>query len=75
VTASVKGESRHERCRYGLLTQAWRIDPATMAEEPAVLPICTFPVPEPCPPALKRQWGGSIDLDRDCAVCPAFQEL
>lgn len=69
------GESRHERCRYGLLTEAWRGDGAPTDWEPTVLPICAFPLPEPCPPALKRQWGGSIDVDRDCAVCPAFKEV
>lgn len=69
------GEDRHQRCRFGLLTEAWYGDGNPEGWEPTVLPICTFKVPEPCPPALLRQWGGSIDLVRDCAVCPAFAEV
>lgn len=69
------GEDRHARCRFGLLTQAWSSDGNDDDWTPAVLPICTFAVPDPCPPALKRQWGGSIELERDCAVCKAFEEV
>lgn len=69
------GESRHERCRFGLLTEAWRGSGDADDWRPSVAAICTFPVPDPCPPALKRQWGGAIDFERDCAVCPAFQEV
>lgn len=69
------GEDRHARCRFGLLTQAWSSDDTDDDWTPAVLPICTFAVPDPCPPALKRQWGGSIELERDCAVCKAFEEV
>ena len=71
-----QGEARHAKCRYGLLTEAWQIPVGSTDLEgtPTVLPICTFPLQEPCPPALKRQWGGSIDL-KDCAVCAAFQEV
>ncbi len=69
------GEDRHARCRYGLLTEAWYGDGTPEDWEPTVSPICTFQVPEPCPPAIKRQWGGSIELARDCAVCPVFAEV
>ncbi|AEI71076.1 hypothetical protein [EBPR siphovirus 2] len=72
------GEDRHARCRYGLLTEAWSAAwPSTETEDwkPGVAAICCFPVPEPCPPAMKRQWGGAIELIRDCAVCPAFAEV
>lgn len=69
------GEDRHARCRFGLLTPAWRGDGAPDGWTPDAKPICTFGLPEPCPPALKRQWGGSIELDRDCAVCKAFEEV
>lgn len=69
------GEDRHARCRFGVLAPAWRGDGAPDDWEPTVKPICNFPVPEPCPPALKRQWGGSIELARDCALCPAFAEV
>ncbi len=69
------GEDRHARCRFGLLTEAWSGDGRPDNWEPGVLPICTFAVPEPCPPALKRIWGGAIELDRDCAVCAAFKEV
>lgn len=69
------GEDRHSRCRYGLLTEAWRGDGTEENWVPGSAPICTFPTPEPCPPAMKRQWGGLIELDRDCAVCPAFADV
>lgn len=69
------GEDRHAQCRWGLLTEAWRGDGAPEDGEPTVAAICTFPVPEPSPPAMKRQWGGSVDLVRDCAVCPAYAPL
>lgn len=69
------GEDRHARCRFGLLMQAWSSDGTDDDWTPAVLPICTFAVPDPCPPALKCQWGGSIELERDCAVCKAFEEV
>lgn len=71
------GEDRHARCRYGLLTPAWRSGADEFNPEwvPSVIPICAYPLPVPCPPAMKRQWGGSIELDRDCAVCQAFKEV
>lgn len=74
------GEDRHALCRWGLLTEAWTGTGESVDDEPpewtpSVMPICTFPVPEPSPPAMKRQWGGSIDLARDCAVCPAYAPL
>lgn len=74
------GEDRHARCRFGLLTEAWSGTGESVDDEPpqwtpGVAAICSFPVPEPCPPAMKRQWGGSIDLAKDCAVCAAYQSL
>jgi hypothetical protein len=69
------GEDRHARCRFGLLTPAWQGDGTADDWTPTAMPICTFPLPEPCPPALKRQWGGAIELARDCALCPAFEEV
>lgn len=69
------GEDRHARCRWGLLTEAWRGDGTAEEWTPSVAASCSFPVPEPCPPAMKRQWGGSIDLAKDCAVCAAYQQL
>lgn len=69
------GEDKHARCRHGLLTEAWRGDGQADGWTPAVIPICTFALPEPCPPALKRLWGGGVDLVRDCAVCLAFREV
>lgn len=69
------GEDRHARCLHGYLTEAWSGNGEVDDWKPGVLPICAFPVPDPCPPAMKRQWGGSIELDRDCAICTAFQEV
>lgn len=69
------GEDRHSHCRYGVLTPAWRGGGDEGDWEPSVMPLCTFALPEPCPPALKRQWGGAISLEHDCAVCQAFQDV
>lgn len=69
------GERRHEQCRFGTLTEAYSIDAITGREQPMVIPLCTFDPPGPVPPALNRAWGGSIEVERDCAVCPAYQRL
>jgi hypothetical protein len=73
------GEQKHERCRFGTLTPGFRVQPTIEdeppIETPMVLPLCTFPAPEPSPPALKRGWGGSVDFEQDCAVCMAFAEV
>ncbi len=68
------GEDRHSTCAYGTLTPAF-IDPASGGPEtPTVLPLCLWS-PEAAPPAVLRAWGGAVELDRDCAVCPAFRAL
>ena len=68
------GELRHERCRYGTLTEAYHIA-ASGKETPMVTPLCTFKPPGPVPPALDRAWGGLIDTSRDCSACPCFSEV
>lgn len=65
------GERRHETCRYGTLTPAWRIEAANGAETATVMPLCTWGLPDPCPPAVKRGWGGAVEFARDCAMCAA----
>ena len=64
------GELRHETCRYGGMTEAFHIS-LDGEETPTVIPICTWRVPEPAPPAIVRHWGGGIEVERDCAVCKA----
>lgn len=74
--AMSSGERRHETCRYGTLTASWVGDGLSGKWEPGVSPMCCWRVPEPCPPAVKRAWGGNIvEFDRDCAVCPAHDPL
>lgn len=63
------GEVRHERCRFARLTEAW------VGGEPMSVPLCTWSLPEPAPPAIKRAWGGRVDPERDCALCLAYAEL
>lgn len=81
-----RGEDRHMRCRYGQLTGAIAIDVEEFRrdqeagrplkwEEGGTLPLCYWKPPEPCPPALKRAWGGLVEFERDCAVCQCFEEL
>ncbi|AFU87547.1 hypothetical protein CcrKarma_gp030 [Caulobacter virus Karma] len=69
------GERKHETCRYGRLTEMWTTNLVTNKETAGVAPLCTFDPPGDLPPALKRVWGGIIDLDRDCAVCLAHREV
>lgn len=71
------GEERHERCRYGELTKAWEHhhDWRGPREKPTVIPLCAWQVPEPCPPAVKRAWGGNAIETKDCEGCPAYDPL
>ena len=67
------GEVRHERCKFGRLTEAYLINPN--GETPSSAPLCTFTPPDPVPPGLTRAWGGIIDVERDCAKCWCFAEV
>lgn len=67
------GEEKHERCRFGSLTPAFVV-PLKGPESPTVTPLCSWR-PGTCPPALDRVWGGAVEPDRDCAVCPVFAEV
>lgn len=73
VTSNL-GERRHETCRFGMLTQAFIVPVEGGRHTPTVIPLCTWR-PEPCPPALTRQWGGAVELDQDCAVCSVHDPL
>lgn len=68
------GEHRHERCRFGMLTPAFRVDALTGRETPDLMPLCHWK-PERAPPAMMRAWGGAIEFARDCAFCPVFEEV
>ena len=82
---AARGEDRHQRCRWGMLTESWSVSVDEMQRaaardssprwKPGVIPLCTFPLSEPVPPMLHRIWSGGIDLRRDCAVCPAYRPL
>lgn len=74
MSAPSFGEVRRERCKFGRLTEAFHIDEHGK-ETPFAAPLCTFSAPDPCPPAMKRAWGGLIEFDRDCAVCFAYAEV
>lgn len=76
------GEERHETCRHGVLTPAFRIDGFTAdrrglapVETPTIMPLCTWKVPVDAPPAVARAWGGAVEFERDCAVCKAHDPL
>jgi hypothetical protein len=71
----VIGEMRHERCRFGSLTQAWSgSDLQNM--KPGVEPLCGYMPEGPLPPPLKRAWGGTIvDPEQDCRICERYTEL
>lgn len=60
----MNGELRHETCRFGRLTEAWT------GAGPSVVPLCTWAIPDPAPPALLRSWGGRVEPvtpeDGDC---------
>lgn len=76
TTAATKvsfGERRHELCRFGRLTEAYEIEGGK--ETAGTAPLCTFPTPDQCPPAMTRAWSGLIDVERDCALCFAFKEI
>ena len=63
------GEHRHETCRFGRLTEAWT------ASGPTVVPLCTWNLPDPAPPALLRAWGGRVEPERDCVGCSAHRAV
>jgi hypothetical protein len=67
------GEDRHARCIHGDLTEAWGVTD-TGVETPFVSPLCRYPT-DTLPPAAARAWGGLVEFDRDCAVCPCYTEL
>lgn len=73
TTPAHYGERKHETCRFGRLTEAWRGDGDPERMVPTVLPLCTWKAPEPRPPAVDRAWGGLVEFDRDCAVCLAHR--
>lgn len=68
------GERRHETCRHGLLTPAYRVDHDGEAQ--TVIPICGWMPEPPVPPPVHRAWGGNaVDFGRDCAFCKAHREV
>lgn len=67
------GEERHETCRFGTLNKAVRISIGDGRETPTLQPICHWSSGQPTPPALRRAWGGAVEYERDCAVCPVHQ--
>lgn len=69
-----KADDRHAQCLYGRLTEAVILSSDGTEPMPSLAVICAFPVPTPCPPALRKQWGGSI-LITDCLACPAFEPV
>lgn len=70
-----RGERRHETCRFGTLTPALNIAFEDLSETPMVVPLCNWKPPSPCPPNLKRDWGGLVEYARDCAVCECHAEV
>lgn len=66
------GELRHEQCRYGTLTPAWRYISDRLDWCPVLMPICNLPPPDPAPPWVSRCWSGAVEYDRDCGVCKVF---
>ena len=44
-------------------------------ETPFAMPLCGLPCPSDMPPWVARRWSGSIEFNRDCAVCPAYSPL
>ena len=77
------GEEKHERCRFGMMTPAFRIDgfmpdygwAVRPRETPTVMPLCLWKLPADAPPAVSRAWGGAVEFERDCAVCRAYSPL
>ena len=68
------GEDRHATCRFGALTPAFIVPASGGPERPTVMPLCHWK-PERAPPAVLRTWGGAVELERDCAVCPVWSPL
>jgi hypothetical protein len=73
MTGAQYGERKHETCAYGRLSEAWFCEAGV--EAATVVPLCSFPLPEPSPPALVRAWGGRVEFDRDCATCIAHKPV
>lgn len=67
------GELRHEQCRYGTLNPGFQYDGS--GQHPILVPICNWMPNQAYPPALRRAWGGSIEYERDCALCDAYSPL
>jgi hypothetical protein len=65
----MNGELRHETCRFGRLTEAW------IGGDASVVPLCTWAIPDPAPPALLRAWGGRVEPERDCKGCAAYRAV
>ena len=55
-----RGARLHETCRWGSLTPAFIIPADGGEEKPTVIPLCSFPLPDPLPPGVRRAWGGAI---------------
>jgi hypothetical protein len=69
------GEEHHERCRYGSLTEAWRVSGDGL-EKACVLPLCGWELPEDAPTPVRRVWGGNlVEPETDCLGCPAYSPL
>jgi hypothetical protein len=70
------GERRHEKCRYGRLTEAYVGDVGGGPMKPEAAPLCGYMPDEPLPPILRRSWGGGlVDFATDCALCERYTEL
>ncbi len=67
----MRGELRHETCRWGTLTET-HLYSAVGGWKPSVRPLCTFTAPIPLPPPLLRAWGGDVEPNRDCVSCPVW---
>jgi hypothetical protein len=73
------GERKHETCRFGTLNQAFIVRPslhdAPPEQTPTLVPICNWKVADTAPPAIRRIWGGSVEYERDCAVCLSHEPV
>ena len=67
------GERRHEACRYGVFS-SHSVRLIASGEQPFAMPLCAWSLGA-APPAVGRAWGGAIEYDRDCAVCPVYAPL
>lgn len=67
------GRVRHETCAYGKLTEAFRL--SASGDKPTLLPLCLWAMNVECPPAMRREWGGLVEYERDCLICPVHTTL